>query len=355
LSVFGSGVKVIDLLTPYRAGGKVGLFGGAGVGKTVLIMELVRNLAVERGGTSLFAGVGERTREGSDLYCEMQAGSIIALRAPRRRGKLLLSPGFSSAGSQVVLVFGQMNETPGARARVALTALSLAEFFREVSRQDVLLFADNVFRFLQAGSEVSTLLGRAPAALGYQPALASEMAFFQERVVLTRRGSVTSVQAVYVPADDFTDPAPVVIFSHLDAATVLSRGLASKAMYPAIDPFASASVLLDPSAVAGAHYAAASGVKQLLQRYRELQDVIAILGLEELSEGDRLAVGRARKAERLLTQPFFVAEVFTRVPGRFVPLPAAVEDFDAILGGSADRLGEGEFYFTGRVRRGKAS
>ena len=323
------------------------------------------HLAVERGGTSLFSGVGERTREGSDLYCEMQATSIIALRAltprqavrglrpqlskrpPGAPGPLLAPAAFSSAASQVVLVFGQMSETPGARPRVAFTALSVAEFFREAGGQGALLFVDNVFRFLQAGSEVSALLGRLPSALGYQPGLASEMAAFQERILLTRRGSITSVQAVYVPADDFTDPAPVAIFSHLDAATVLSRGLASRAMYPAVDPAASTSVLLDPSVAPGAHYCAASGVKQLLQRYRELQDAVAVLGLEELGESDRAAAGRARKAERLLTQPFFAAEVFTRVPGRFVPLAAAVGDFDALLRGGLDRLDEGAFFFAG--------
>ena len=348
----------------------MGLFGGAGVGKTVLIMELIRNLAVERGGISLRdrRPAAAFTSFLAAHYCEMQAGSIIALGplhaargAPytaRRPGplggpevagaaKLLFPPAFSAAGSQVVLVFGQMNETPGARARVAFTALSLAEFFREGSRRDVLLFVDNVFRFLQAGAEVSTLLGRMPSALGYQPTLASEMAFFQERIVLTRRGSITSIQAVYVPADDFTDPAPVAIFSHLDAGTVLSRGLASRALYPAVDPFLSTSVLLDPAFIAAAHYCAACGVKQLLQRYKELQDILAILGLEELSEGDGVAVDRARKAERLLTQPFFVAEVFTRVPGRFIPLPATVRAFGAILGGAADGLDEGAFFFAG--------
>jgi len=367
LSIFETGIKVIDLLTPYRKGGKVGLFGGAGVGKTVLIMELIRNLAVEHGGISLFSGVGERTREGNDLYCEMQVSSIITLKPLRAaRGaapgavlilgasvevagaaKLLFSPTFSAAKSQVVLVFGQMNETPGARARVAFTALSLAEFFREGSRCDVLLFVDNVFRFLQAGAEVSTLLGRMPSALGYQPTLASEMAFFQERIVLTRRGSITSIQAVYVPADDFTDPAPVVIFSHLDAGTVLSRGLASRALYPAVDPFLSTSVLLDPAFITAAHYCTACGVKQLLQRYKELQDILAILGLEELSESDSITVDRARKAERLLTQPFFVAEVFTRVPGRFVSLPATIRAFSMILDGAADSLDEGAFFFVG--------
>jgi len=370
LSIFETGIKVIDLLTPYKKGGKVGLFGGAGVGKTVLIMELIRNLAVERGGISLRdrRPAAAFTSFLAAHYCEMQAGSIIALGplhaargAPytaRRPGplggpevagaaKLLFPPAFSAAGSQVVLVFGQMNETPGARARVAFTALSLAEFFREGSRRDVLLFVDNVFRFLQAGAEVSTLLGRMPSALGYQPTLASEMAFFQERIVLTRRGSITSIQAVYVPADDFTDPAPVAIFSHLDAGTVLSRGLASRALYPAVDPFLSTSVLLDPAFIAAAHYCAACGVKQLLQRYKELQDILAILGLEELSEGDGVAVDRARKAERLLTQPFFVAEVFTRVPGRFIPLPATVRAFGAILGGAADGLDEGAFFFAG--------
>jgi F-type H+-transporting ATPase subunit beta len=321
-------------------------------------MELIRNLAVQHGGMSLFSGVGERTREGNDLYCEMQESGIVRfslLLSLRVRAdlssvhSLLLAPAFSSR-SQVVLVFGQMNETPGARLRVSLTALAVAEFFRETAHLDVLLFVDNVFRFLQAGSEVSTLLGRMPSAVGYQPTLASEMGLFQERVAQTRRGSITSIQAVYVPADDFTDPAPVVIFSHLDAVTVLSRGLASKALYPAVDPFLSSSTLLAPAFVSASHYCTASGLLQLLQRFRELQDIIAILGLEEVSDGDRLLVVRARKAEKFLTQPFFVAEVFTRVAGRWVGLDAALRDFEGILSGAFDEVAEGAFFMVGALR-----
>jgi F-type H+-transporting ATPase subunit beta len=352
-ALFETGIEVLDLLTPYKSGGKVGLFGGAGVGKTVLIMELIRNLAVEHGGISLFSGVGERTREGNGVCCEMVASGIIRCQAKqvarsRARGALFLHDSLSSA-SQVALVFGQMNETPGARMRVSLTALSIAEFFRDVSGQDVLLFVDNVFRLLQAGSEVSTLLGRMPSAVGYQPSLASEMAAFQERIVQTRAGAVTSIQAIFVPADDFTDPAPVVIFGHLDAVTVLARSLAAKAIYPAVDPFLSSSTLLDPGFVSGEHYRAASGVKQLLQRYSELQDIIAILGLEELSDADRLSVARARKASKFLTQPFFVAEVFSRVPGAFVALAESVRGFGAILAGECDQRAEGEFFFVGAL------
>jgi len=357
LSLFVTGLKVLDLLTPYKKGGKVGLFGGAGVGKTVLIMELIRNLAVEHAGISLFAGVGERTREGNDLYCEMQESGILALRTYARALRAgapaleatVATPFFAADTSQVVLVFGQMNETPGARMRVGFTALALAEFFRESLLIDVLLFVDNVFRFLQAGSEVWTLLGRMPSAVGYQASLASEMGLFQERIVLSRAGSITSIQAIYVPADDLTDPAPVVIFSHLDAVTVLSRALAAKALYPAVDPFASSSTLLDPSLIARHHYMVAAGVQQLLARYRELQDIIAILGLEELSEVDRRAVDRARKAEKFLTQPFFVAEVFTRVQGQYVDRAATLRGFSSILCGACDELEEGAFFFVGAL------
>jgi F-type H+-transporting ATPase subunit beta len=357
-ALFETGIEVLDLLTPYKSGGKVGLFGGAGVGKTVLIMELIRNLAVEHGGISLFSGVGERTREGNGVCCEMVASGIIRCQAkqvarsraqPSAHGAALFLHDSLSSASQVALVFGQMNETPGARMRVSLTALSIAEFFRDVSGQDVLLFVDNVFRLLQAGSEVSTLLGRMPSAVGYQPSLASEMAAFQERIVQTRAGAITSIQAIFVPADDFTDPAPVVIFGHLDAVTVLARSLAAKAIYPAVDPFLSSSTLLDPGFVSGEHYRAASGVKQLLQRYSELQDIIAILGLEELSDADRLSVARARKASKFLTQPFFVAEVFSRVPGAFVALAESVRGFGAILAGECDQRAEGEFFFVGAL------
>ena len=359
LSLFATGLKVLDLLTPYKKGGKVGLFGGAGVGKTVLIMELIRNLAVERGGISLFSGVGERTREGNDLYCEMQESGILTLRPlGQHAGSAdseadnfpgVLPPHFAAGASQVVLVFGQMNETPGARMRVGFTALALGEFFRDALALDVLLFVDNVFRFLQAGSEVWTLLGRMPSAVGYQASLASEMGLFQERIVQSRAGSITSIQAIYVPADDFTDPAPVVIFSHLDAVTVLSRALAAKALYPAVDPFASTSTLLDPSFIPSSHYCVAAGVQQLLQRYKELQDIIAILGLEELSDADRKSVGRARKAEKFLTQPFFVAEVFTRVRGQCVGISSTLLGFGSILGGARDGVEEGAFFFVGAL------
>jgi F-type H+-transporting ATPase subunit beta len=359
LSLFATGLKVLDLLTPYKKGGKVGLFGGAGVGKTILIMELIRNLAVERGGISLFSGVGERTREGNDLYCEMQESGILTLRPLGRRGQpgrarqpgraTAAAPHFAAGASQVVLVFGQMNETPGARMRVGFTALALGEFFRDALALDVLLFVDNVFRFLQAGSEVWTLLGRMPSAVGYQASLASEMGLFQERIVQSRAGSITSIQAIYVPADDFTDPAPVVIFSHLDAVTVLSRALAAKALYPAVDPFASTSTLLDPSFIPSSHYCVAAGVQQLLQRYKELQDIIAILGLEELSDADRKSVGRARKAEKFLTQPFFVAEVFTRVRGQCVGISETLLGFGSILGGARDGAEEGAFFFVGAL------
>ena len=351
LTLFETGIKVVDLLTPYKKGGKVGLFGGAGVGKTVVIMELIRNLAVEHGGLSLFAGVGERTREGNDLYGEMQDSGIISLQLPSDQALQCFpyQPLFSSQYSQVLLVFGQMNETPGSRMRVTHASLSAAEYFRDASRQDVLLFVDNVFRFLQAGSEVSTLLGRMPSAVGYQPTLSTEMGSFQERIVATDAGSITSIQAIYVPADDLTDPAPVVIFGHLDAVTVLSRALASKGIYPAVDPFYSTSKMLDPIYVSQEHFCVATEVTQMLQRYKELQDVIAILGLEELSDQDRIIVDRSRKIERYLSQPFFVAEVFTRIQGTYVSLSDTIKWFSLIVSGSLDTWPEGEFYLKGSL------
>lgn len=340
LTLFETGIKVVDLLTPYKKGGKIDLFGGAGVGKTVVIMEFIRNLATEHGGLSLFAGVGERTREGNDLYYEMQDSSIISftftcINVPLDAfcicyPCLMYQSLFAANQSQVVLVFGQMNETPGNRMRVTHASLALAEYFRDAFCQDVLIFIDNVFRFLQAGSEVSTLLGRMPSAVGYQPTLSTEMGSFQERIVATLAGSITSIQAIYVPADDLTDPAPVVIFGHLDAITVLSRGLASKGIYPAVDPFNSTSKMLDPSYVKQEHFYVATNVKQMLQRYKELQDVIAILGLEELSNQDRVVVNRARKIERFLSQPFFVAEIFTRIQGRYVCLNDTIIGFSQI-------------------------
>uniref|UniRef100_A0A7S0FC45 ATP synthase subunit beta n=1 Tax=Pyrodinium bahamense TaxID=73915 RepID=A0A7S0FC45_9DINO len=367
LTLFETGIKVVDLLTPYKKGGKIGLFGGAGVGKTVVIMELIRNLAVEHGGLSLFAGVGERTREGNDLYCEMQDSGIISLTLRQFAGThrlshlglshlertcypcLMYQPLFAANQSQVVLVFGQMNETPGSRMRVTHASLAAAEYFRDAFCQDVLIFVDNVFRFLQAGSEVSTLLGRMPSAVGYQPTLSTEMGSFQERIVATTTGSITSIQAIYVPADDLTDPAPVVIFGHLDAVTVLSRALASKGIYPAVDPFNSTSKMLDPSYVKQEHFCVATDVKQMLQRYKELQDVIAILGLEELSDQDRIVVDRARKIERFLSQPFFVAEVFTRIQGRYVSLNDTIMGFSQILTGELDVWSEGAFYLKGAI------
>jgi F-type H+-transporting ATPase subunit beta len=349
-TLFETGIKVVDLLTPYKKGGKIGLFGGAGVGKTVVIMELIRNLAVEHGGLSLFAGVGERTREGNDLYCEMQESGIIKINSQfDGSGNRVCNSNFPNNESQVVLVFGQMNETPGARMRVVYAALAMAEYFRDAFGQDVLIFVDNVFRFLQAGSEVSTLLGRMPSAVGYQPTLASEMGAFQERIVATTAGSITSIQAIYVPADDLTDPAPVVIFGHLDAVTVLDRKLAAKGIYPAVDPFNSTSKMLDPAYLKPEHFCTATDVKQILQRYKELQDVIAILGLEELSDQDRLVVDRARKVERFLSQPFFVAEVFTRMQGRYVSLADTVSGFSQIISGELDVYSEGSFYLKGDV------
>ena len=335
LSIFETGIKVVDLLAPYRRGGKIGLFGGAGVGKTVLIMELINNIAKAHGGVSVFGGVGERTREGNDLYMEMKESKVINEE--------------NLSESKVTLVYGQMNEPPGARMRVGLTALTLAEFFRDVQKQDVLLFIDNIFRFVQAGSEVSALLGRMPSAVGYQPTLASEMGGLQERITSTKDGSITSIQAIYVPADDLTDPAPATTFAHLDATTVLSRGLASKGIYPAVDPLDSTSTMLQPWIVGEKHYSCAQNVQQTLQRYKELQDIIAILGLDELSEEDRLIVARARKIERFLSQPFFVAEVFTGSPGKYVSLVETIRGFDMILSGKLDDLPEQAFYLVGNI------
>lgn len=334
-SIFETGIKVVDLLAPYRRGGKIGLFGGAGVGKTVLIMELINNIAKAHGGVSVFGGVGERTREGNDLYCEMKESGVINEKKLEE--------------SKVALVYGQMNEPPGARMRVGLTALTMAEYFRDVNKQDVLLFIDNIFRFVQAGSEVSALLGRMPSAVGYQPTLATEMGVLQERITSTNEGSITSIQAVYVPADDLTDPAPATTFAHLDATTVLSRGLASKGIYPAVDPLDSTSTMLQPSIVGDEHYDTAQRVKETLQRYKELQDIIAILGLDELSEEDRKTVARARKVERFLSQPFFVAEVFTGSPGKYVTLADTITAFNAILDGTYDDLPEQAFYLVGDI------
>ena len=335
LSIFETGIKVVDLLAPYRRGGKIGLFGGAGVGKTVLIMELINNIAKAHGGVSVFGGVGERTREGNDLYQEMKESGVINASNLKE--------------SKVALVYGQMNEPPGARMRVGLTALTMAEFFRDVNNQDVLLFIDNIFRFVQAGSEVSALLGRMPSAVGYQPTLATEMGGLQERITSTKDGSITSIQAVYVPADDLTDPAPATTFAHLDATTVLSRNLASKGIYPAVDPLDSTSTMLQPWIVGDDHYDTAQAVKKTLQRYKELQDIIAILGLDELSEEDRLVVSRARKVERFLSQPFFVAEVFTGSPGKYVSLAETIEGFKLILTGELDQLPEQAFYLVGTL------
>jgi F-type H+-transporting ATPase subunit beta len=323
-----TGIKVVDLLAPYAKGGKIGLFGGAGVGKTVLIQELINNIATQHGGYSVFAGVGERTREGNDLYHEMSESGVIAKTA---------------------LVFGQMNEPPGARARVALTGLTMAEYFRDVEGQDVLLFVDNIFRFTQAGAEVSALLGRIPSAVGYQPTLGTEMGNLQERITSTNKGSITSVQAVYVPADDYTDPAPATTFTHLDATTNLDRDIAAKGIYPAVHPLNSTSRLLDPNIVGEAHYKTARDVQALLQRYRELQDIIAILGMDELSEEDKLVVGRARRAERFLSQPFFVAEQFTGSKGAYVDIKDTVKGFREILDGKHDNVPEQAFYLVGTI------
>ncbi len=329
-----TGIKVVDLLAPYSRGGKIGLFGGAGVGKTVLIMELINNIAKAHGGFSVFAGVGERTREGNDLYHEMIESGVIKTDGP---------------GSKAALVYGQMNEPPGARARVALTGLTLAEYFRDEEGQDVLFFVDNIFRFTQAGSEVSALLGRIPSAVGYQPTLATDMGALQERICTTNKGSITSVQAIYVPADDLTDPAPATSFAHLDATTVLSRQIAELGIYPAVDPLDSTSRILDPRVVGEEHYAVARSVQKVLQTYKSLQDIIAILGMDELSEEDKLIVSRARKIQRFLSQPFHVAEVFTGSPGVFVKLEDTIRGFKGIVNGEYDNLPEAAFYMVGTI------
>ena len=326
--IFETGIKVIDLIAPYTRGGKVGLFGGAGVGKTVLIQELISNIAREHGGISVFAGVGERTREGNDLYYEMMESGVI---------------------KNTAMVFGQMNEPPGARMRVALTGLTMAEYFRDQENQDVLLFIDNIFRFTQAGSEVSALLGRIPSAVGYQPTLATEMGALQERITSTKKGSITSVQAVYVPADDLTDPAPATTFAHLDATTVLSRAITQLGIYPAVDPLESTSRIMDPLIVGQEHYETARGVQEVLQRYKELQDIIAILGMDELSDSDKLIVSRARKIQRLLSQPFSVAEQFTGMQGKYLPLKETVRGFKEILDGKHDEIPEQMFLFAGGI------
>ncbi|MGE5516969.1 MAG: F0F1 ATP synthase subunit beta [Bacteroidota bacterium] len=332
--VLVTGIKVIDLLAPYLKGGKIGLFGGAGVGKTVTIMELINNVAKAHGGVSVFAGVGERTREGNDLYHEMMESGVIKTDGP---------------GSKVALVYGQMNEPPGARARVALSGLTVAEYFRDEEGQDVLFFVDNIFRFTQAGSEVSALLGRIPSAVGYQPTLATDMGALQERITSTKKGSITSVQAIYVPADDLTDPAPAASFAHLDATTVLSRAIAEQAIFPAVDPLDSTSRALDPRIVGEEHYGVARDVQRILQTYKSLQDIIAILGMDELSEEDKLVVTRARKIQRFLSQPFHVAEVFTGTPGKLVPIEETVKSFKAICAGEYDHLPEAAFYMVGGI------
>ena len=326
--ILETGIKVIDLLTPYPRGGKIGLFGGAGVGKTVLIMELIRNIATEHGGYSVFAGVGERTREGNDLWLDMKQSGVI---------------------DKTALVFGQMNEPPGTRLRIGLTGLTVAEYFRDVGKQDVLLFIDNIFRFVQAGSEVSALLGRMPSAVGYQPSLATEMASLQERITSTKEGSITSVQAIYVPADDLTDPAPAATFAHLDATTVLSRAIVERGIYPAVDPLDSTSRILDPKIVGEEHYNVAREVQRTLQKYRELQDIIAILGMEELSEEDKLTVFRARKIEKFLSQPFFVAQEFSGTPGKYVPVAKTVQSFKEIIDGKHDDVSEAAFGMVGSI------
>ena len=326
--ILETGIKVVDLIAPYALGGKIGLFGGAGVGKTVIIMELIHNIATAHGGYSVFAGVGERTREGNDLWCEMKESGVI---------------------DKTALVYGQMNEPPGARMRVGLTGLTMAEYFRDVGGQDVLLFVDNIFSFIQAGSEVSALLGRMPSAVGYQPTLANDIGALQERITSTKTGSITSVQAVYVPADDLTDPAPAGTFAHLDATTVLSRQIAELGIYPAVDPLDSTSRILDPLVIGEEHYNVARGVQAILQRYKELQDIIAILGMEELSEDDKLTVARARKIQKFLSQAFFVAEQFTGTPGQYVPLKETIRGFKEILEGKHDDLPEGAFYMVGTI------
>jgi F-type H+-transporting ATPase subunit beta len=327
-AVFETGIKVVDLMAPYARGGKIGLFGGAGVGKTVLIQELIRNIATEHGGFSVFAGVGERTREGNDLYLEMTESGVIA---------------------KTVMVFGQMNEPPGARLRVGLTGVTMAEYFRDEQGQDVLLFIDNIFRFTQAGSEVSALLGRMPSAVGYQPTLGTEMGQLQERITTTKKGSITSVQAIYVPADDLTDPAPATAFSHLDATTVLDRAISERGIYPAVDPLSSTSRILEPRVVGEEHYATARAVQRTLQRYKDLQDIIAILGMDELSEDDKIVVNRARRIERFLSQPFFVAEAFTGTPGKYVKIEDTVKGFKRLVSGELDELPEQAFYMVGTI------
>ena len=326
--IFETGIKVVDFLAPYAKGGKIGLFGGAGLGKTVILQELIRNIATEHGGFSVFAGVGERTREGNDLWLEMKESGVI---------------------DKTVMVFGQMNEPPGARLRVALTGVTMAEYFRDEENQDVLFFVDNIFRFTQAGSEVSALLGRMPSAVGYQPTLATEMGALQERITSTKKGSITSVQAIYVPADDLTDPAPATTFSHLDATTVLSRRISELGIYPAVDPLDSTSRILDPNIVGEEHYALARSVQKILQRYKDLQDIIAILGMDELSEEDKLIVTRARKIQRFLSQPFFVAEAFTGTPGRYVKLEDTIRSFRDIVSGKCDHIPEQAFYMVGTI------
>ncbi len=326
--IFETGIKVVDLLAPYVKGGKTGLFGGAGVGKTVIIMELINNIAMEHGGRSVFSGVGERTREGNDLWNEMKESGVL---------------------DSTALVYGQMNEPPGARLRVGLSGLTIAEYFRDVEKQDVLLFIDNIFRFTQAGSEVSALLGRMPSAAGYQPTLGTEMGQLQERITSTREGSITSVQAIYVPADDLTDPAPAAAFAHLDATTVLSRSISEKGIYPAVDPLDSSSRILDPQFLGERHYRVAGRVKEILQRYKDLQDIIAILGMDELSEEDKIVVGRARRIERFLSQPFFVATEFTNIPGRYVRLDDTIESFERVAAGEFDHLPEQAFYMKGGI------
>jgi F-type H+-transporting ATPase subunit beta len=335
LKMFETGIKVIDLLEPYLQGGKIGLFGGAGVGKTVIIQELIHNIAMKHGGVSVFAGVGERTREGNDLWLEFQESGVINPDDPSK--------------SRAALVYGQMTEPPGARLRVALSALTVAEYFRDAEKKDVLLFVDNIFRFTQAGSEVSALLGRMPSAVGYQPTLLSEMGALQERITSTRNGSITSVQAIYVPADDYTDPAPATAFGHLDATTNLSRAIAELGIYPAVDPLASTSRILDPRILGDEHYNVARSVKQILQRYKDLQDIIAILGIDELSEEDRLTVSRARKIQKFLSQPFFVAEQFTGSKGKYVAIADTVRGFKEIVEGKHDDIPEQAFYMAGTI------
>jgi F-type H+-transporting ATPase subunit beta len=335
LKMFETGIKVIDLLEPYLQGGKIGLFGGAGVGKTVIIMELINNIAMKHGGVSVFGGVGERTREGNDLWLEFQESGVIDPQDPSK--------------SRAALVYGQMTEPPGARLRVALSALTVAEYFRDAESKDVLLFIDNIFRFTQAGSEVSALLGRMPSAVGYQPTLLTEMGELQERITSTRKGSITSVQAIYVPADDYTDPAPATTFAHLDATTNLSRAIAELGIYPAVDPLASTSRILDPRIVGEEHYEVARQVKQILQRYKDLQDIIAILGIDELSEDDKLTVNRARKIQKFLSQPFFVAEQFTGAKGKYVPIADTIKGFKEIVEGKHDDIPEQAFYLQGTI------